>query len=38
VDWSFSHYLSIAPPSFALAGPPRPPLDARDRAAEAVAA
>src|SRR4051812_7043511 len=23
VDWSFEHYLSIAPPSFALAGPPR---------------
>ena len=34
VDWSFSHYLSIAPPSFALAGPPRPAL----RAADAVAA
>jgi flavin-dependent dehydrogenase len=26
VDWSFEHYLSIAPPSFALAGPPRRPL------------
>src|SRR4051812_25467687 len=26
VDWSFGHYLSIAPPSFALAGAPRPPL------------
>jgi hypothetical protein len=26
VDWSFSHYLSIAPPSFALAGADRPPL------------
>jgi flavin-dependent dehydrogenase len=39
VDWSFGHYLSIAPPSFALAGPPRPPLGARERdAAEAVAA
>jgi flavin-dependent dehydrogenase len=37
VDWSFSHYLSIAPPSFALAGAPRPPL--RDsRPASAVAA
>jgi flavin-dependent dehydrogenase len=23
VDWSFSHYLAIAPPSFALAGAPR---------------
>jgi flavin-dependent dehydrogenase len=26
VDWSFRHYLDIAPPSFALAGAPRPPL------------
>jgi menaquinone-9 beta-reductase len=23
VDWSFGHYLEIAPPSFAEAGPPR---------------
>jgi len=23
VDWSFNHYLEIAPPSFASAGPPR---------------
>jgi flavin-dependent dehydrogenase len=37
VDWSFSHYLSIAPPSFALAGAPRPPLARRERA-DAVAA
>jgi hypothetical protein len=36
VDWSFDHYLSIAPPSFALAGAPRPPLGARE--VEAVAA
>jgi flavin-dependent dehydrogenase len=36
VDWSFGHYLSIAPPSFALAGAPRPPLGAREE--EAVAA
>jgi menaquinone-9 beta-reductase len=35
VDWSFSHYLSIAPPSFALAGPPRPALE---KAEEGVAA
>jgi flavin-dependent dehydrogenase len=26
VDWSFNHYLNIAPPSFATAGPERPPL------------
>jgi menaquinone-9 beta-reductase len=32
VDWSFGHYLSIAPPSFALAGAPRPPLGERGRA------
>jgi flavin-dependent dehydrogenase len=38
VDWSFSHYLSIAPPSFALAGAPRGPLEGRESAAEAVAA
>ncbi|HEY0630956.1 MAG TPA: hypothetical protein VGC98_02785 [Thermoleophilaceae bacterium] len=31
VDWSFGHYLSIAPPSFALAGAPRPPLRTRER-------
>jgi flavin-dependent dehydrogenase len=37
VDWSFGHYLSIAPPSFALAGAPRPPLAGRE-AAMAVAA
>jgi flavin-dependent dehydrogenase len=36
VDWSFEHYLSIAPPSFALAGPPRRPLGAR--AADSLAA
>jgi hypothetical protein len=35
VDWSFAHYLEIAPPSFALAGPARPPLRSatRERAA-----
>jgi flavin-dependent dehydrogenase len=38
VDWSFGHYLSIAPPSFALAGPPRRPLRTRDRSTAAVAA
>jgi hypothetical protein len=38
VDWSFGHYLSIAPPSFALAGAPRPPLRARRGEAAAVAA
>jgi flavin-dependent dehydrogenase len=37
VDWSFGHYLSIAPPSFASAGAPRPPLRARGEGA-AVAA
>ena len=26
VDWSFNHYLRIAPPSFALAGPVRGPV------------
>jgi menaquinone-9 beta-reductase len=33
VDWSFGHYLRIAPPSFAASGPPpraaRPPRDER---------
>jgi flavin-dependent dehydrogenase len=38
VDWSFDHYLAIAPPSFALAGAPRGPLGERSRAAAAVAA
>jgi flavin-dependent dehydrogenase len=39
VDWSFEHYLSIAPPSFALAGPPRPAVRARrERSAAGVAA
>ena len=37
VDWSFSHYLSIAPPSFASIGAPRPPLAGREPA-DAVAA
>src|SRR4051794_38070874 len=37
VDWSFTHYLEIAPPAFALAGPPRSPLR-RTRGPEAVAA
>jgi hypothetical protein len=36
VDWSFNHYLNIAPPSFATAGPARPPL--RDAAPERAAA
>jgi menaquinone-9 beta-reductase len=35
VDWSFGHYLGIAPPSFAAAGPP--PTAAR-RDVEPVAA
>jgi hypothetical protein len=26
VEWSFDHYLNIAPPAFASAGAPRPPL------------
>jgi flavin-dependent dehydrogenase len=30
VDWSFNHYLNIAPPSFATAGAPRPPLAQRE--------
>jgi flavin-dependent dehydrogenase len=38
VDWSFDHYLSIAPPSFALAGPPRRPLGTRDQATAPIAA
>ena len=39
VDWSFGHYLQIAPPSFALAGAPRPPLARRPgREAAALAA
>ena len=31
VDWSFGHYLRIAPPQFAAGGPPRvaPPMPAR---------
>ncbi|MEA2439457.1 MAG: hypothetical protein QOH76_881 [Thermoleophilaceae bacterium] len=37
LDWSFGHYLSIAPPSFARAGAPRGPLRAR-RDEEVVAA
>ncbi len=36
VDWSFGHYLSIAPPSFARAGAPRPPLGAREEEAAAA--
>jgi flavin-dependent dehydrogenase len=28
VNWSFGHYLAIAPPSFAAAGAPRPPVRA----------
>jgi flavin-dependent dehydrogenase len=39
VDWSFGHYLQIAPPSFATAGAPRPPLGRRrGREAAALAA
>src|SRR3954463_6766476 len=39
VDWSFDHYLAIAPPSFALAGPPRRPLgERRSAAADSLAA
>jgi flavin-dependent dehydrogenase len=38
VDWSFEHYLSIAPPSFARAGAPRGPLERRAAAAAPVAA
>jgi flavin-dependent dehydrogenase len=38
VDWSFGHYLGIAPPEFASAGAPRPPLGARERAEQPVAA
>jgi hypothetical protein len=37
VDWSFGHYLSIAPPSFASAGAPRPPLRKRERRGEGAA-
>jgi flavin-dependent dehydrogenase len=37
VDWSFGHYLQIAPPSFALAGAPRPPLRGRERTAALAA-
>jgi hypothetical protein len=33
VDWSFGHYLRIAPPEFAAGGPPRIPLRSADRAA-----
>jgi digeranylgeranylglycerophospholipid reductase len=36
IDWSFGHYLSIAPPSFASAGAPRPPLRGREPAAIAA--
>jgi menaquinone-9 beta-reductase len=37
VDWSFNHYLGIAPPSFVTAGPARGPLGERsvERAAAA---
>jgi hypothetical protein len=36
LDWSFGHYLRIAPPSFVADGPP--PRAARPRPAERVAA
>jgi flavin-dependent dehydrogenase len=32
VDWAFNHYLGIAPPSFAAAGPARSPLRERQPA------
>jgi flavin-dependent dehydrogenase len=38
VDWSFGHYLSIAPPAFASAGAPRPPLRAGERGEGAAVA
>jgi hypothetical protein len=38
IDWSFNHYLNIAPPSFATAGAPRPPLGRREPARERAAA
>jgi hypothetical protein len=30
VNWSFGHYLEVAPPSFASIGAPRPPLRERE--------
>jgi flavin-dependent dehydrogenase len=33
VDWSFGHYLRIAPPEFAAGGPPRVPRRRAERAA-----
>ena len=33
VDWSFGHYLRIAPPEFAVGGPPRVPRRRLERAA-----
>jgi hypothetical protein len=33
VDWSFGHYLRIAPPEFAAGGPPAEPLQRPARAA-----
>jgi hypothetical protein len=33
VDWSFDHYLQIAPPSFASEGPSRPPVGVAEPAA-----
>src|SRR3954471_12959001 len=38
VDWSFSHYLSIAPPSFALAGAARPALREQEKPAATTTA
>ena len=38
IRWSFDHYLNIAPPSFATAGAPRPPLGRREPARERAAA
>src|SRR3954447_14424323 len=38
VDWSFTHYLNIAPPEFAPAGPERPPVATDERARESAEA
>src|SRR3954464_12328330 len=38
VDWSFGHYLAIAPPSFALAGAPRAPLREQEKPAATTTA
>src|SRR4051794_36584933 len=38
VDWSFGHYLAIAPPSFASAGAPRRPLREQEKPAATTTA